>query len=103
MGEKDHSDKQLAGAGGLSYAGLAAIDAVRRASADPIERAALLADVCRRNTLYMHMQAGPGHIGPSFSTTALTTWCGPDEPVCRPPAGGCRMQLGRWGPAWAAR
>jgi glycosyltransferase involved in cell wall biosynthesis len=74
MGEKDHSDVQLAGEGGLSYVTRASIDAVRRASADPAERAALLADVCRLNTLYMIMQAGSGHIGSSFSSTDLITW-----------------------------
>ena len=74
MGEKDHSDQALAGDGGLSYASAAAIDAVRRASSDPIERAALFADVCRLNTLYMIMQAGSGHIGSSFSSTDLITW-----------------------------
>jgi len=79
MGEKDHSDRQLAGEGGLSYVPLTSIDAVRRASADPIERAALLADVCRLNTLYMIMQAGSGHIGSSFSSTDLITWLWTEE------------------------
>jgi transketolase len=79
MGEKDHSDKQLAGDGRLFYAPPAAIDAVRRASADPIERAGLLADVCRLNTLYMIMQAGSGHIGSSFSSTDLVTWLWTEE------------------------
>src|SRR6266536_682378 len=81
MGEKDHSDKQLAGDGGLSYASLDAIDALRGATADPIERAALLADVCRLNTLYMIMQAGSGHIGSSFSSTDLITWLWTEELV----------------------
>jgi transketolase len=79
MGEKDHSDKQLAGAGALSYVPMPAIDAVRRASSDPVERAALLADVCRLNTLYMIMQAGSGHIGSSFSSTDLITWLWTEE------------------------
>src|SRR3954470_3848801 len=79
MGEKDHSDRQLAGDRGLSYVGRPAIDAVRRASADPIERAGLLADVCRLNTLYMIMQAGSGHIGSSFSSTDLITWLWTEE------------------------
>jgi transketolase len=74
MGEKDHSDKQLAGDGGLSYVPREAIDAVRAATADPVTRAQLLADVCRINTLYMIMQAGSGHIGSSFSSTDLITW-----------------------------
>ena len=86
MGEKDHSDRQLAGDGGLCYAPPAAIDAVRRASADPVERAALLADVCRLNTLYMIMQAGSGHIGSSFSSTDLITWLWTEELV-RPNSG----------------
>jgi len=79
MGEKDHSDKQLAGAGALSYVPMPAIEAIRRASADPVERAALLADVCRLNTLYMIMQAGSGHIGSSFSSTDLITWLWTEE------------------------
>jgi transketolase len=74
MGEKDHSDKQLAGDGGLSFVTRDAIDAVCRATADPIARAELLSDVCRINTLYMIMQAGSGHIGSSFSSTDLITW-----------------------------
>src|SRR3954464_15248677 len=79
MGEKDHSDKQLAGDGGLSYVPLSAIETVRSASADPVERAALLADVCRLNTLYMIMEAGSGHIGSSFSSTDLITWLWTEE------------------------
>ena len=81
MGEKDHSDRQLAGDGGLSYVPPAGIDAVRLATADPIERAGLLADVCRLNTLYMIMQAGSGHIGSSFSSTDLITWLWTEELV----------------------
>src|SRR5258707_8664138 len=79
MGEKDHSDKQLAGDGGLSYVSREAIDAVRAAASDPVTRAELLADVCRLNTLYMIMQAGSGHIGSSFSSTDLITWLWTEE------------------------
>ena len=79
MGEKDHSDKRLAGEGGLSYAPASQIAAVRRATRDPIERAGLLADLCRLNTLYMIMQAGSGHIGSSFSSTDLITWLWTEE------------------------
>src|SRR5436853_563044 len=43
MGEKDHSDKALAGDGGLTFVPKAAIDAVRAATTDPIARAALVA------------------------------------------------------------
>jgi hypothetical protein len=38
LGEKDHSDRQLAGDGGLSFVPLRAIDAVRGATTDAIER-----------------------------------------------------------------
>ena len=81
MGEKDHSDKHLGGEGGLSFVPLASIDAVRRATNDPVARAELLADVCRLNTLYMIMQAGSGHIGSSFSSTDLITWLWTEELV----------------------
>src|SRR3954467_5327766 len=74
MGEKDDSDKQLAGAGGLSHTPAAAIGIVRGATRDPIQRAELLADVCRLNTLYMIMQAGSGHIGSSFTSMGLIHW-----------------------------
>jgi transketolase len=73
MGEKDHSDKQLAGAGELSFVPLEVIRRVR-AIGDPIFRASLVADVCRLNTLYMIMNAGSGHIGSSFSAMDLIAW-----------------------------
>jgi transketolase len=81
MGEKDHSDRQLAGEGELVYATAETIAAVRSATSDPIERAALLADVCRLNCLYMIMQAGSGHIGSSFSSMDLITWLWTEELV----------------------
>ncbi len=73
MGEKDHSDKQLAGSGELSFVPLDVIRRVRGIP-DPIARASLLADCCRLNTLYMIMNAGSGHIGSSFSAMDLITW-----------------------------
>jgi transketolase len=45
-----------------------------RAVADPVCRAALLADACRVNTLYMIMRAGSGHIGTSFSAMEILCW-----------------------------
>src|SRR5262245_13641088 len=81
MGEKDHSDKALAGRGGLTFASPDAIAAARQATTDPIARAELLADLCRLNTLYMIMQAGSGHIGSSFSSTDLITWLWTEELV----------------------
>src|SRR2546426_1483900 len=81
MGEKDHSDKTLAGEGELSYVPAATIATVRGASRDPAVRAALLGDVCRLNALYMIMQAGSGHIGSSFSSMDLITWLWTEELV----------------------
>src|SRR5262245_44263600 len=75
MGEKDHSDKKLAGTGELSYVPIAAIRRVLADnSRDSIARAELLADLCRLNTLYMIMRAGSGHIGSSFSSMDLISW-----------------------------
>src|SRR5436190_22695493 len=81
MGEKDHSDKTLAGEGELWYVPLASIAAVRRATTDPVARAELLANICRVNTLSMIMQAGSGHIGSSFSSMDLITWLWTEELV----------------------
>ena len=78
MGEKDHSDKQLAGTGELSFVPLDVIRRVRGIG-DPIARASILGDVCRLNTLYMIMNAGSGHIGSSFSSTDLITWLWTEE------------------------
>ena len=74
MGEKDHSDKALAGSGELTYVPLESIQRVRTAVADRDARVAVLADICRINTLYMIMQAGSGHIGSSFSSMDLVAW-----------------------------
>jgi transketolase len=74
MGEKDHSDKALAGSGELTYVPLESIQRVRAAVADRDARVAVLADICRINTLYMIMQAGSGHIGSSFSSMDLVAW-----------------------------
>ena len=75
MGEKDHSDKRLAGDGELAYV---TQDAIRRVlldnAGDLLARAGLLADLCRINTLFMIMQAGSGHIGSSFSSMDLICW-----------------------------
>jgi transketolase len=73
MGEKDHSDKELAGRGELSFVPLEVLRQVRKES-DPIARASLLADLCRLNTLSMIMSAGSGHIGSSFSAMDVLVW-----------------------------
>src|SRR5947199_6584890 len=76
MGEKDHSDRQLAVEGGTRQLSFVPLDVLRRARGigDPIVRAAILADLCRLNTLYMIMNAGSGHIGSSFSSMDLIAW-----------------------------
>src|SRR5690349_8075189 len=75
MGEKDHSDKALAGRGELSFVPADVIRRVRQDNArDPIARASLLADLSRLNTLYMIMSAGSGHIGSSFSAMDILAW-----------------------------
>ena len=79
MGEKDHSDRSLHGAGGLTYVPLEAIRRIRRDVTDPIARAQLVADICRVNTLYMIMNAGSGHIGSSFSSLDVITWLCTEE------------------------
>ena len=79
MGEKDHSDRTLHGAGGLTYVPLETIRRIRRDVTDPIARAQLVADICRVNTLYMIMNAGSGHIGSSFSSLDVITWLCTEE------------------------
>jgi transketolase len=74
MGEKDFSDRTLAADTALRYVPLAAFRQARALQVDAIERAALVADLCRINTLYMIMRAGSGHIGSSFSSMDIITW-----------------------------
>ena len=81
MGEKDHADEPLIGTGALTYVPRVSIAAILGAVTDPFQRAAILADICRLNTLYMIMQAGSGHIGSSFSAMDLITWLWMEELV----------------------
>jgi transketolase len=74
MGEKDFSDRALVGDDSLSFVPPEVFGAVTGGVADPVARAALVADLCRINTLFMIMQAGSGHIGSSFSSTDIITW-----------------------------
>jgi transketolase len=52
----------------------AEFDRVRRAVPDRYERAALMAAMCRANTLAAVKRAGSGHIGSSFSAMDLVVW-----------------------------
>jgi transketolase len=74
MGEKDFSDRAIVGDDTLSYVSRDVFRGVRGRVTDPLARAALLADLCRINTLFMIMQAGSGHIGSSFSSMDIITW-----------------------------
>lgn len=58
----------------LQYAPKIEFDRLRQGVTNPHERAALVADLARLNTLYMIMRAGSGHIGSSFSAMDIVTW-----------------------------
>ncbi len=45
-----------------------------KAAIPAVERAALFADLCRLNVLYMIADAGSGHIGSSFSSLDMVAW-----------------------------
>ena len=80
MGEKDHSHRALDDAT-LSFVPLSVFRRIREADLATDARVAILADLCRINTLYMIMRAGSGHIGSSFSSTDLITWLWTQELV----------------------
>jgi len=50
------------------------LERVRALDAEPVERAAIFADACRINTLYMIARAGSGHVGTSFSAMDVVSW-----------------------------
>lgn len=54
-------------------------DRARSLDAPAPERAALFADLCRINILYMIARAGSGHIGTSFSCVDIVSWLFLDE------------------------
>jgi transketolase len=58
----------------LGYVPLSELERIRALDADPVARAAALADACRINTLTMVEYAGSGHIGTSFSCLDVITW-----------------------------
>ena len=81
MGEKDHSHRALGQDAALSFVPLGELRRVRNTPMDTDTCVAVLADLCRINTLYMIMRAGSGHIGSSFSSTDLITWLWTQELV----------------------
>jgi transketolase len=59
---------------GLRYVAQADCARVAGLDADPVERAAAFADVCRLNALYMIERAGSGHPGTTFSSIDVVAW-----------------------------
>lgn len=61
-------------AGRLYHVPVEAFEHVRAFTGCRYARAALFADMCRLNALYMIARAGSGHIGSSFSSLDLLSW-----------------------------
>lgn len=60
--------------GTLYYAPYGEFERIRELNAPREQRAAIFADMCRLNTLYMIARAGSGHIGSSFSSLDIISW-----------------------------
>jgi transketolase len=58
----------------LYYVPLEELQRARRLDVPVHDRAALFANLCRINTLYMITRAGSGHIGTSFSSVDIVAW-----------------------------
>jgi len=58
----------------LSFVPKAEFRRIRSLPLTPVQKAALFADACRLNVLYMVMRAGSGHLGSSFSCLDLVAW-----------------------------
>jgi transketolase len=61
-------------AGNLIFVPESELVRVRELEVDRYERAALFADACRLNALYMIARAGSGHIGSSFSSLDIVSY-----------------------------
>jgi len=77
----------VAVAGRLCYIPAEGFERVVRFVGDKHGRAALFADMCRLNALYMIARAGSGHIGSSFSSLDIVSWLLLEEldPLQSPP------------------
>jgi len=60
--------------GTLFYIPYSEFERIRSLEITPKCRAAIFADMCRFNTLYMIARAGSGHIGSSFSSLDIVSW-----------------------------
>jgi transketolase len=58
----------------LRYVPLPELERLRALDADPVARAACVADACRLNALYMIERAGSGHPGTTFSSLDIVSW-----------------------------
>jgi transketolase len=58
----------------LRYVPYAELERIRALDADPVARAAVFADACRLNALYMIERAGSGHPGTTFSSLDIVCW-----------------------------
>jgi transketolase len=58
----------------LRYVPQPELERLRSLDADPVERAAVFADACRLNALYMIERAGSGHPGTTFSSLDIVSW-----------------------------
>jgi transketolase len=65
--------------GTLYYIPFHEFQRLRSAPLAPAGRAAMFADMCRLNALYMIARAGSGHIGSSFSSMDIFTWLFTEE------------------------
>ena len=60
--------------GALYFVPQRTFERVKRLDGPAPNRAALFAELCRINTLYMIARAGSGHIGSSFSSVDIVSW-----------------------------
>lgn len=58
----------------LSFVPRRVFEHVQARVTDAMQRAQLIAELCRINVLYMIARAGSGHIGSSFSSLEIMTW-----------------------------
>lgn len=60
--------------GTLYFASYAEFERIKNSNLPGRNRAAIFADLCRLNALYMIARAGSGHIGSSFSSLDIISW-----------------------------
>ena len=58
----------------LNHVPFTELERVRTLEGDRVAKAAVFADICRINLLYMIMRAGSGHVGTSLSCIDIVSW-----------------------------